>query len=149
MAKSRAKINFVVELNSIEFTVPSQEAGQAFVKKLNVGLRGALKKALGIPKESKLKDSFSGVISGRIEGAEDGGFVLVEFGSVNEDSDEEDDDEDDSSEENAVGKSQEQGPDEGLNTEDGDDEDPSDAESGDSGSAESKNEGTRRFKRKQ
>lgn len=131
MAKQRAKINFVVELNSLEIIVPSQEAGQALVKKLNAGLRGAIKKALSLPKESKLQDSFNGVISGRIEGSEDAGFVLVEFGSGDSDSDDSEDSEEDdpeSSEENDPGKSEDTGVSASNPTEDTQEEEGSDAE---------------------
>lgn len=132
MSKQRAKITFVVELNSLEITVPSQEAGQALVKKLNTGLRGAIKKALSLPKEAKLKDSFNGVISGRIEGSEDAGFVLVDFGSGDSDSDDSEDSEEDdseSSEENDQEKSEDTGVSRPSPTEDTQEEEGSDTES--------------------
>lgn len=111
MAKQRAKITFVVELNSLEIIVPNQKAGEDFVKKLNVGLRGAVRKALNLPKTAKLSDSFSGAITGRVEGNEDAGFVLSEFGEgsadENEDGEDESEDDEHSLNENDQGKSQE------------------------------------------
>lgn len=98
MAKQRAKIQFTVELNPFEISVPSQEAGLLLVKKLNIGLRGAVKKALNIPKEAKLTDCFSGSICGKIEGTEGAGFVLVEFGVDDQDTDDNDDSEGEDSE---------------------------------------------------
>ena len=137
MSKNRAKIQFVVELNALEITVPTQEAGKALVKKLNAGMKSAMKKALNLPKDAKIEDSgFSGVISGRIEGNEDSGFILDSFGAndteeaADGDSEEEDEESD---KENDDGKSENQGVIDPAPNEAGGTEDPEAASTGGSG----------------
>jgi hypothetical protein len=155
MSKNRAKIQFVVELNALEITVPTQEAGKALVKKLNAGMKSAMKKALGLPKDAKLEDSgFSGVISGRIEGNEDAGFILDSFGAEDTeeaaDGDSEEDD-DDSDKENDDGNSKNQGVIDPAPIQTGGTEDPEPASTGGSGSTEPTPPATvkKRFPKKQ